>query len=150
MSKKIKETGCAEYDILVKGIEDAKEQVRSAGKKAVTALFKKLFEDFPSIKAVGWTQYTPYFNDGEPCEFGLGEPYVCKSDGVDFAEVRSLYDEDVFKDKYSLDGNDAEAKAAIRWIERAALSEVFESAFGDHVMVIATPDGFHVSEYDHD
>jgi len=27
-------------------------------------LANKFFHDF------GWTQYTPYFNDGEPCEFG--------------------------------------------------------------------------------
>ena len=28
---------------------------------------------FDDVKAVHWTQYTPYFNDGEACIFGTGE-----------------------------------------------------------------------------
>lgn len=27
----------------------------------------------PDVAAVKWTQYTPYFNDGEPCVFGANE-----------------------------------------------------------------------------
>lgn len=27
----------------------------------------------PDVKAIHWTQYTPYFNDGEPCVFNTGE-----------------------------------------------------------------------------
>lgn len=27
--------------------------------------------DAPQVLAVRWKQYTPYFNDGEPCEFGV-------------------------------------------------------------------------------
>jgi hypothetical protein len=27
------------------------------------------------IHSFGWTQYTPYFNDGDPCVFGVGEPW---------------------------------------------------------------------------
>ena len=29
---------------------------------------------FPEIDSIRWDQYTPYFNDGEPCEFGSYEP----------------------------------------------------------------------------
>lgn len=28
-----------------------------------------------TIDSFGWTQYTPYFNDGEPCTFSVGEPW---------------------------------------------------------------------------
>lgn len=28
----------------------------------------------PIIRAVGWDQYTPYYNDGESCVFRVGEP----------------------------------------------------------------------------
>lgn len=33
-------------------------------------LFQALVDD-PSIVEFGWTQYTPYFNDGDPCEFSV-------------------------------------------------------------------------------
>lgn len=34
------------------------------------------------VKAITWKQYTPYFNDGEPCEFSVGEPAVTKNPEV--------------------------------------------------------------------
>lgn len=34
----------------------------------------------PYFVGVGWTQYTPYFNDGEPCEFEIHEPYFLTVD----------------------------------------------------------------------
>lgn len=34
------------------------------------------------IDSFGWTQYTPYFNDGDPCEFGVGEPWFRTVDDV--------------------------------------------------------------------
>jgi hypothetical protein len=147
------EVVCEEYDVLVKGIEDAKSRVRVAGKSAVAALFRKFFAEHPSIRAIGWTQYTPHFNDGGACEFGLREFYASTKDGVDYAEVSSLYDdddEDLFQDSYSLEGSDKRTAAVLDALGRSADEDVFKAAFGDHVMVIATPEGFHVNEYSHD
>lgn len=31
--------------------------------------------DDESIVEFGWHQYTPHFNDGDPCEFGVGSPW---------------------------------------------------------------------------
>lgn len=44
----------------------AKEQ----GKPTVETVFSRLFR-YPGIVGASWTQYTPYFNDGEPCEFNV-------------------------------------------------------------------------------
>jgi hypothetical protein len=38
--------------------------------------------DDPTMKAFGWTQYTPYFNDGDPCVFSVGEPWFRTVDDV--------------------------------------------------------------------
>lgn len=152
MVKKSETIKCAEYDSLVAGMEAAKEQVRVAGKQAVAALFKAFFEEYPAVKAVGWTQYTPYFNDGEPCVFGVGEPYLTTKSG-DFSEMSSLYDDEddesgyCFKSDYYLKGP---LKTAIGRLAASMDNDIFESAFGDHVLVIATPAGFHVNEYNHD
>jgi hypothetical protein len=29
----------------------------------------------PRIHTIGWRQYTPYFCDGDPCEFSVGQPW---------------------------------------------------------------------------
>jgi hypothetical protein len=34
----------------------------------------KFFELFPDAQAFVWTQYTPYFNDGDPCVFDVNGP----------------------------------------------------------------------------
>ena len=141
---------CPEYDGLLSGIEAARAEVAAKGKAAVGALFKAFFAQYPAVTAVGWTQYTPHFNDGDACEFGLHGFYATTKAGVDFAEVSSLYDDEDphgFADSYSLKGA---TKEALAQLERSADSDIFETAFGDHAMVIATPAGFHVNEYSHD
>lgn len=34
-------------------------------------LFTEVFETFSNLTSVSWVQYTPHFNDGEPCEFSV-------------------------------------------------------------------------------
>lgn len=45
-----------------------------------------LFSDFPRLKAITWSQYTPYFNDGDPCVFGVNTPQFI----VDITEDNSV------------------------------------------------------------
>jgi hypothetical protein len=149
--KKTETIECPEYDALVAGMEAAKAKVKEAGAAAVGALFKQFFAEYPSVTAIGWTQYTPHFNDGEPCEFSVHDFYATTKEGVDFEAVSSLYDDEDehgFADSYSI--KDKGIKAAVARLERSKDDDLFESAFGDHAMVIATPRGFHVSEYSHD
>lgn len=47
-------------------------------------LFAYGAEKFPKlVKAFVWSQYTPYFNDGDACEFGVGDLYI------NYSEVNS-------------------------------------------------------------
>lgn len=40
-------------------------------RKEFPQILEPLFVANPKIKNIGWTQYTPYWNDGEECTFGL-------------------------------------------------------------------------------
>jgi hypothetical protein len=154
MSKKENVTGCDEYDALTAKMAAARADIAAMGKDAVGSLFKRFFTENQKATAVGWHQYTPYFNDGEPCEFSVHDFYYSTKQGVDFSEVTSL-DEDEdgagFVDDYSrAKAGEGALKEAVSTLRRAVDEDIFETAFGDHVMVIATPAGFHVSEYSHD
>lgn len=140
-----------EYDALTQHVENAKREIAAKAKTAVGALFKAFFTAHPEIGALKWTQYTPYFNDGEPCEFSvhsdfdvlLGK-YVASegdSDEGDDEEANEFIDNWSVKDK--------KVAAAINSLGRAVDEDIFLEAFGDHAQVIATPEGFHVTEYDH-
>lgn len=52
-------------------------------------VFEALLADERVIE-FGWSQYTPYFNDGDVCEFSVDDPWI-----------RTVDDEDV-EDKYDL------------------------------------------------
>lgn len=39
----------------------------------ISTLIHNVLES-PVVMALGWDQYTPYYNDGEPCTFRVGEP----------------------------------------------------------------------------
>ena len=73
-----------------------KEKMQRDGQEALKVAFKEFFETHPEARAIVWTQYTPYFNDGDACEFGLGD-FELKVDTSKFSEdLQKLigYDED--------------------------------------------------------
>lgn len=120
-------------------------QIASKGKEALAEAFTSVFTAHPEIRAIGWTQYTPYFNDGEPCVFDVHIMSFSVVD-VDPKNVTSVYEEP-WVEAY---GTGSSLFAVVRELHRSLPSDVLEAAFGDHVMVIATPAGFHVTEYSHD
>lgn len=112
------------------------------------------------VESVRWEQYTPYFNDGDACEFGANDLNV-KFVGDDTAGDY----EDGFLDSWSIgyEGpkgdypycpdtvsvEQAEAfKAARPTLGR--YEDVLRENFGDPAQVTATKDGFSVEYYEHD
>lgn len=55
-------------------VEQQKEFFKEVQNKFKEGM-KKVFEEVPELHAISWQQYTPSFNDGEPCENCLGEVY---------------------------------------------------------------------------
>lgn len=118
------------------------------GEQALKEAFKEFFTKHPQVGTISWTQYTPYFNDGDACYFSRHELEIDEEDDED-------YDDD--------DGEEGEEQeeVAAEPVEDATLwddlmkledipDDVYESVFGDHARIVATPDQFEVTEYDHD
>jgi hypothetical protein len=56
----------------LRDLKDAYDKKLSeAGEEAVKDAFKDVFDKFPEISEIAWCQYTPYFNDGDPCYFSV-------------------------------------------------------------------------------
>lgn len=135
--------------------------------------------DDDGISDFGWTQYTPYFNDGDPCIFGVGEPWfrtpadvTPRSDDDEDDE-----DEDGPDEMYQFELHGHPTLAAEHWdgeryvkVERdeatlaryarckalsaaigsGAFDDVLLDAFGDHANVRVRSTGITVDEYSHD
>lgn len=67
------------------------------GQAFLAALDLILAQD--GVRSLHWTQYTPYFNDGDPCEFGTGELFVRLEDRF-IPEHERIEDEDDWAAEY--------------------------------------------------
>ncbi len=112
--------------------------------------FKELFEARPDIEAVRWRQYTPYFNDGSPCTFSVNDTYVKFKGNTDEEADEEAYDyKDGFLDSWSVreDNSKTAAFEVVDDLFSQFDDDAMMAAFGDHVVVTATRDGFDVEEY---
>lgn len=126
------------------------KQLESEAVAILRPLLEGFLKDHPSIEALKWRQYTPYFNDGNECTFRVDELYVKSVDGD---EDDGDYG-DGFITLYSPEETgvpllSAEAVIALG-SALSANEEACLAAFGDHVEVIVTRDGIEVEEYSHD
>jgi hypothetical protein len=136
--------------------------------------------DDPTIHSFGWTQATPYFNDGDPCVFSVHEPWFLTVDD----EAKLEFDEDGYcedfeEDTYSVmyGGHPTLGERDYDWVNREkvyksyagpdearydrcldlakafdseAFDDVLLDSFGDHARITVKRDGITVESYEHD
>ncbi|MFF4478724.1 hypothetical protein ACFY1A_17140 [Streptomyces sp. NPDC001520] len=131
--------------------------------------------DDPTIVEFGWRQCTPYFNDGDPCEFSAYGLWVRtdadEGDDIDEYDLgiwghRSLGktsggewvdDPDTGRRKKvgaQYEGPDEARYERVQALEAAVEGGEFEhvllEAFGDHASITVRRDGIEVDFYEHD
>lgn len=143
----------------------AQEEAAEVAKAAFTAGIAAVFAAHPVLEGIRWTQYTPYFNDGDTCTFGCHiEDGDVKWAGEfrDGTEENEDGDEDgleedalyIFSDKRKATDPKTLAKKAIIEFSKQFEDGDYLSMFGDHAQVTITRDGSGVKidseDYDHD
>ena len=124
------------------------ETLKKEGKRILGEAFKKFFSELPIVTAIEWTQYTPYFNDGDPCVFSVGEfRYRFQDSKGDEGDY-----EDGFLSTWSTDLKSKGIQTEIQNFEKqfAGHDDLFLVLFGDHAKVTATSTGFEIDEYSHE
>lgn len=125
--------------------------MKNDGKEIITQWLIQLSEFVPDIEAFTWTQYTPSFNDGDPCTFyrnsiyyftfGMRDEWRSYESEAYKADLtlEELMDEDDgdYLSAYSTDSPFYGRKDIIDAL--SGNDELFEYVFGDGSRVIATP-----------
>ena len=165
------------FDNMIAEQKKIKMQFQDDGTKLIREAFKEFFDVNPGITAVIWSQYTPYFNDGEPCVFRRQDPSFTNAsedemknvttwgeyDGEDksvwacegsISRVLSGHHEwhkELAEQILNAGGVDVASCEVIENVFASSeMEDIFETLFGDHVKVTATRKGFDIDEYDHD
>lgn len=152
---------------IVSEYNDLASNTRKVLQEKLKVLFSKFFEAHPQIKTIHWLQYTPYFNDGDECEFGVHEAYFTKTEWSDIDCVYGEDDEGLveFRDHFEyVNGKSTciprvceddptlimDIKSLVSIINSEVNEDVIRMMFGDHVWVRAHRDDFEIQDYDHD
>jgi hypothetical protein len=134
----------------------------SASKEFIIGSVQEFISKYAEIKTVQWAQYTPYFNDGDPCRFGVGQM------GLEFhkdhfgALIDPRYHNYEDFQIYS-EGHECYSNYSPRVIEiknnfnqlgaellRVAGKTSFEKIWGDHVRVTIDLNGDRTHPHRHD
>lgn len=65
--------------------EEFKAKTQASALPLIVEAAMFALEAYPEMAGVTWTQFTPYFNDGEESVFGVSEPSFVNSDGDEVA-----------------------------------------------------------------
>lgn len=124
------------------------------------AEFSAFFKENPEITALGWTQYAPHFNDGEPCTFSVGSLYFSRDSNVNYDSPFEDDDEDE-------DGNlvDCRWESTYSWtndaynqhipscvkelvkLKDSVPDSIMQDVFGDDVKVFITKEEIRIEDY---
>jgi len=121
--------------------EAKKKQLVEELRKEFPRMFAELFNKSKCIESVSWTQYTPYFNDGDECVF---------SANTDWLNLNGEY----YYSRDKIEGWDKTEEAIIQEIKNVLGSipeDFFRELFGDHAQITLKKNGdIIVTEYEHD
>jgi hypothetical protein len=131
--------------------------LRDNAKNVFGDITKDIFNDNPQLASFSWNQYTPYFNDGETCEFHVNRDYYkinnCDDNVDNWTLNNEKYSKEIDLERLSFDSIDS-LKKAFKQIND--LLSMFENAdlqqmFGDHAEITVNRNGeIEVDEYSHD
>jgi hypothetical protein len=117
-----------------------------------------LFTEHPELKSFQWSQYTPYFNDGETCTFSVNRDYFTITTvdgasheiepwGIQFYGNRGT---DWEGNPYTPSPTDLIGLQVAVFLKNFEDTDLF-NMFGDHASITVHRNGsVDVDEYDHD
>ncbi len=136
--------------------EEISKSLQERGEIEIKGALKGLFAEFPNIEAIRWTQYAPYFNDGDPCVFRVHDAdYKLVSPDKSESSSGNAEDADEYGDwieAYRPSKDKAPEHNAVCGFSRA-LQEIgssMEDVFGTDKQIICTRESIRVESYDHD
>ena len=149
-------------DVLNSALEAMKKDVKIKSQEILKKVFLEFFELVPEITVMQWNQYTPYFNDGDACEFSVQE-LTFFLDDEDLEECEDTWRYSPFGGTYcDVSERVLEKCTKERIAEVQNITEQFEKlfnsfdsemmldVFGDHAVITARKSGFDVDTYDHE
>jgi hypothetical protein len=156
-------TAAAKHKAAQEAVAKARKEAKATAKEALKEMAAEFFAENPHVVSVNWNQYTPYFNDGDPCNFSAYIDYPQFTfhtvDGTKLtyhAGAGSLVGEDGESDYES--GTEEKYAKEIAKVEKSVVKflknfseDDLEEMFGDGVEITLDCKGkIKTADYEHD
>jgi hypothetical protein len=140
-----------------------KAEMKTIGVESFKEMLTGIFSRHPTLMSLRWSQYTPHFNDGDPCTFNVND---IEAEFIAGTLLAKKFDKS--KDWPTEDESAQEGEFYVSWNfskqhadlskEIGEIGNVFSTVedlmltvFGDGVQVTVTRDGeIEIEDYDHD
>lgn len=141
-------------------IKENLQNAMKAAKESCQKLFqeecKVIFDQFPELESFGFVGYTPYFNDGDACEYSVrcDLDYGLRINGKDFDNTAEdagfSYGDDGY-DKLEEEWKKYQPISDLVYAMDSVPGDLLKQIFDDHSEVTIHRDGkIEVEEYEHD
>ena len=129
----------------------AGEALRQEGQKIFEAAAKELFEAHPALQNFAWLQYTPYFNDGDPCYFRINEDCISvngiSDDDLEYVSGKGY----VYDDVEEFEGIDDPSKLMDEISKLiCSVDQDCLERYGEGRVVVHRDGTVEIEDYDHD
>jgi hypothetical protein len=149
-------------DTFIAEFAEIQAQFQRDAQVKLKELFNEFWEKNPGVKTVIWTQYAPYFNDGDPCTFNVQDAFFTNAEGEDLEDINyEEYEgekEDIWIEYYFDSrwckvvpeevGVDVESCDHLRKLLCSSVMEdTMKAMFGEDNRILASREGFEVEDY---
>ena len=132
-------------------IDELRRQMNERFKEEFKPAMREWLATTPEIVSIRWRQYTPYFNDGDACSFGMHDVYYKPAPNINVnSKYGSDYDDGFYGPYQFTESPELETKLRELTKLLYSFSDTFEVVFGDHTMITISDQEIEVEEYDHD
>jgi hypothetical protein len=157
------------FDQAITQITQQRKSFVALAKKAMSAGFKEIFDTFPTVEGIRFVGYTPYFNDGDACEYSLGEitakltasgPLDMACSGYNCKNIVGNADKhcnqcgkkqptlaeraEIWHDSYDLKKSDPALRSTLSLLDKKlrGIEDEVKEIFGDHAQItVSLKDG---------
>ena len=149
-----------------KELKEIKNQILEKSNEVFDEFCKDIFTKSPRLSSFGWSQYTPYFNDGDTCVFSVNIDYlyingqsvddsewINKKNITKYGEWNREKKEYIGREEEDNPNYDQELVDIYEEISSFLSNfdnDFYMSKFGDHVEITITSTGIDVLECEHD
>ncbi len=149
-----------------KELSNIRKEILQKSNEVFDEFSKEIFKKHSKLESFGWSQYTPYFNDGDTCVFSVNIDYlyingeaadeskwISKNNIVKYGSWDRESKQYVGREEEPNPNYDDELVACHNEIVDFLNSfdnDFYLSRFGDHVDITVTSSGVDIDECEHD